>query len=186
MDEQTSKNEEIELTEKQKAFCRYYVFNWNGTQAAIKAGYSEKTAYSIASENLRKPEIQSYIKELCSDDEKYMGISKRLILAEHLKIALSSMSNLHDTWITRKEFEGLSDEQKSCIQEISTKTQIVFDNVQKKPVEVEYIKIKLYDKQKALDSISKMLGYDAPEKIQHSGEINQGLTLTIGDKVIKL
>jgi phage terminase small subunit len=168
MDEKTSKNE-IELTEKQKAFCRYYVFDWNGTQSAIKAGYSEKTAYSIASENLRKPEIQAYIKKLCSNDEEYTGISKRLIIAEHKKIALSSMSNIHDTWITRKEFETLTDIQKDCIQEIDTKIKTEYEynpeTEKKEPIEVEYIKVKLYDKQKSLDAISKLLGYEAPTKI---------------------
>jgi phage terminase small subunit len=154
------------LTEKQKAFCRYYVFDWNATQAAIKAGYSEKTARQIANETLTKPYIKAYIKELCSDDEKYMGISKRLILAEHMKLAFSSISNLHDTWITRKEFDKLTEEQKACIQEISTKTNTVFDQVEKKPIEVEYVKVKLYDKQKSLDAISKLLGYDAPTKIE--------------------
>lgn len=47
------------LTPKQKAFVRAYKTNGgNATQAAIKAGYSKKSAYSIGEENLRKPEIQ--------------------------------------------------------------------------------------------------------------------------------
>lgn len=47
------------LTQKQKRFVEEYKANGgNATQAAIKAGYSEKTAYSIGEENLRKPEIQ--------------------------------------------------------------------------------------------------------------------------------
>ena len=46
------------LTEKQKRFVREYKTNGgNGTQAAIKAGYSEKTARKIASENVTKPDI---------------------------------------------------------------------------------------------------------------------------------
>lgn len=53
-----------ELTEKQKAFCEEYLIDLNGTKAAIRAGYSEKTARSIATENLTKPDIANYIKEL--------------------------------------------------------------------------------------------------------------------------
>jgi len=46
------------LTNKQQAFCEHYVSNgFNATQAAISAGYSEKTAGSIGGENLQKPEI---------------------------------------------------------------------------------------------------------------------------------
>ena len=49
----------MKLTPKQKAFVREYKKNGgNGTQAAIKAGYSENTADVIATENLRKPNIR--------------------------------------------------------------------------------------------------------------------------------
>ena len=50
------------LTARQKRFAELYAEKLNGTQAAIEAGYSEKTAYSIASENLRKPEIRERIR----------------------------------------------------------------------------------------------------------------------------
>lgn len=49
------------MTEKQKRFCDEYLIDCNATQAAIRAGYSERTAYSIGQENLRKPEIKTYI-----------------------------------------------------------------------------------------------------------------------------
>jgi len=45
-------------------FCREYLRDFNATQAAIRAGYSKKTSYSIGEENLRKPEVQEYIEEL--------------------------------------------------------------------------------------------------------------------------
>lgn len=51
----------MKLTPKQQAFCDYYIASGNATEAAIKAGYSENTARSIGSENLTKPDIQSYI-----------------------------------------------------------------------------------------------------------------------------
>lgn len=54
----------MSLTDKQERFCEEYVIDLNATQAAIRAGYSEKTAYSIGNENLIKPEIQNRIAEL--------------------------------------------------------------------------------------------------------------------------
>ena len=52
------------LTKKQRAFIKEYKANGgNSTQAAIKAGYSEKTAYSIGSENLTKPEIKEALEK---------------------------------------------------------------------------------------------------------------------------
>ena len=51
------------MTERQKRFCDFYIQTGNGTEAAIKAGYSEKTARFIANENLTKPYIKNYIDE---------------------------------------------------------------------------------------------------------------------------
>lgn len=51
------------MTDKQKRFCDEYLIDCNATQAAIRAGYSPKTAYSIGEENLKKPELKTYIDE---------------------------------------------------------------------------------------------------------------------------
>ncbi len=51
----------VKLTSKQEVFCIEYLVDFNATQAAIRAGYSLKTAQSIGAENLRKPLIQSNI-----------------------------------------------------------------------------------------------------------------------------
>ena len=51
------------MTEKQKRFCDEYLIDLNATQAAIRAGYSAKTAKAIGCENLTKPDIQKYIQE---------------------------------------------------------------------------------------------------------------------------
>ena len=49
------------LTPKQQAFVNEYLVNMNATQAAIRAGYSEKTAYAIGEQNLKKLEIKEVI-----------------------------------------------------------------------------------------------------------------------------
>jgi phage terminase small subunit len=51
------------LTEKQKRFVAEYLVDLNATKAAIRAGYSEKTARSVGSENLTKPDIAALISE---------------------------------------------------------------------------------------------------------------------------
>lgn len=53
----------MKLTEKQKRFADEYIISGNATQAAIKAGYSKKTANRIATENLSKLVIKNYIDE---------------------------------------------------------------------------------------------------------------------------
>ena len=51
------------MTEKQKRFCIEYLIDLNATQAAIRAGYSKKTAKVIGQENLTKPDIKKYIEQ---------------------------------------------------------------------------------------------------------------------------
>lgn len=59
------------LTDKQEMFCREYLIDLNATQAAIRAGYSEKTAPTIACENLIKPNVQQRQKSVAALDAKY-------------------------------------------------------------------------------------------------------------------
>ena len=144
------------LTAKQEKFCYEYVIDLCGTQAAIRAGYSQKTAHSIASRMLRIVEVQKFIQSLQADLEKTAGITALRVLKEHKKIAFSDTSMIREGWMTLKAYKELPKEIKDCIQEVATR-------------ETKYgseIKIKFYDKQKSLDSISKILGFDAPTKIE--------------------
>jgi phage terminase small subunit len=169
------------LTEKQKIFCREYIYDWNATRAAKAAGYSEDTAGSMGAENLKKPQIQAYIAEIQKDLEKIAGVSRLRLVQEHLKIINTSIAHLHNTWIERKKFDKLTDDQKAAIQEISTqlKTTRGTDGTLE---ENEYIKIKLYDRQKSMDSLTKMFGYAEAEKLII---IPEKQTFTIGGQKIE-
>jgi phage terminase small subunit len=158
-----------ELTGKQKKFCEEYIFDFNASRAARAAGYSEDTAGSIGSENLQKPEIQDFIKELQSDMEKTAGISRLMIVKEYQKIAFSNIADLHTGWITRAEFENLTQEQKAAISEIQTqtRTESKYDSKSEsmQPIEVDFVKIKLHSKTQALDSLMKIMGYEPSKKV---------------------
>lgn len=85
-----------DLTDKQKRFCEEYVVDWNATQAAIRAGYSEKTAHSIGNENLRKPEIKIYI-DLCRiETARLAGASALAMVRELLKIIKDKKTSTKD------------------------------------------------------------------------------------------
>lgn len=70
------------LTIKQQRFIDEYIICGNATQAAIKAGYSEKTANRIAAENLSKPVISQKIKERLREleDSKIMDLKEALAI----------------------------------------------------------------------------------------------------------
>lgn len=88
------KNTVDKLTPKQEKFCQEYMIDLNATQAAIRAGYSEKTAYSMASENLRKPEIQKYIQELQEGIKKRNRISQDEIIQDLIEIKNRCLQNV--------------------------------------------------------------------------------------------
>ena len=76
----------MKLNARQKSFCEFYVASGNATEAAIKAGYKEKNARFIGSENLTKANIKKYIEEL---QEKAKG--NRIMTAIERREFLTSM-----------------------------------------------------------------------------------------------
>lgn len=57
------------MTAKQMRFCDEYLIDLNATQAAIRAGYSKKTAKAIGQENLTKPDLKEYIEQRMAEKE---------------------------------------------------------------------------------------------------------------------
>lgn len=70
----------MSLTPKQERFVQEYLIDLNATQAAIRAGYSERTAGSIGDENLRKPEIAAAVQKAMDERAKKTGITAEYVL----------------------------------------------------------------------------------------------------------
>jgi len=183
------------LTEQMKIFCHNYVIDWNGTRVA-KIAYpkikSDNVAASTASRLLRNVKIIAYIEELKSKIEELAGVSKLSQVLEYKKIAYSNMANFHKTWITRKEFELLTDDEAACIKKIKTKK--YEQNIGKKGspniVTIEEIQIELHDKNKALENIDKKFDYNTTQKVDvtSKGEKLEGNTtvnITIANRDAK-
>ena len=159
--------EETPLNARQLQFCKEYVLDWNGTQAAIRAGYSQKTAKVIASQNLTKVNIQAEIERQRNNTEELAGVSKLMVVKELTKFAFHSFDEIHNTWIERKEFEELSKEVKACIQEIDTKVFKKDIGKEGAPeiIDVEHIRIKFVDKRASMETLIKLMGWNNPQKI---------------------
>jgi len=74
------------LTKKQEAFCEEYLKDMNATQAAIRAGYSEKTAGAVGHENLKKPEIATHLQVLMQERSQRTMIDADWVLMAAKKI----------------------------------------------------------------------------------------------------
>jgi len=159
-------------TAKELKFCGEYCIDLNATKAAIRTGYSQKTAGAISCRLLMKVNIQKKIKEIQNDLAKAAGISALRAILEHKKIAFSNIGDYFaDDW-SPKELELLSEEQRACIQEAKTK-----DTKGGKEVNV-----KLFSKAASLDAICKLLGFYTPVKNEITGK--DGKPLATGTVII--
>lgn len=103
------------MNAKQRRFCDEYLIDCNATQAAIRAGYSKKTAYSIGIENLKKPELKSYIdeqlerihNETIADAEEVMKYLTSVMRGEHteqtLKLVGDGVQDIAEIDVAAKE-----------------------------------------------------------------------------------
>ena len=107
------------LNPKQQRFVDEYLIDLNATQAAIRAGYSPKTATAIASENLSKPSISAAIACAMAERSKRTGITQDRILEELAKVAFIKLTDIVDD--TGKIKAGATDEDRACIESIKYK-----------------------------------------------------------------
>jgi len=142
------------LTTKERRFVEEYLIDFNGTAAAIRAGYSEKTAATIASQNLRKLYIQAEIQRSLKDLTDKTDITKERILIEMRRLALFDVRTLYDEDGNPLPVHKLSDDAAAAINGL--------DVVSVGNAEVgvgQVMKYKIPDKNKALESLAKILGY---------------------------
>lgn len=154
----------MKLSEKQKTFVDEYLKDLNATQAAIRAGYSQKTAYSVGHENLRKPEIQKTVEEAMKRRSERTEVTQDRVVDELRKIAFVDMGKIvqwNASGVTYKDSADFPEEAKAAIQSVEESTNAHGGT----------IKIKLYDKIRALELLGKHLAmFDgkAPEKFDES------------------
>lgn len=93
----------MKLTAKQEKFCMEYCIDFNGTQAAIRAGYSKKTAQEIASENLSKPIIKDRISKLKKEIVRKYELTEEKIINELQQIAHADLGEYLNYYHLEKE-----------------------------------------------------------------------------------
>ncbi len=80
------KTAEKKLTDRQETFCKEYIIDYNATQAAIRAGYSKKTARSVGSENLTKPDILARVRALQKECAEKMCITPDWVIMQLVEV----------------------------------------------------------------------------------------------------
>lgn len=139
------------LTFKQGRFVAEYLIDLNATQAAIRAGYSPKTAEIIGHENLRKPKIDAAIQKAMNRREKRVEVSQDRVVTELARVAFGDLRGAV-TWgpdgVTLVSSKDLTEDEAAAISEVA-------ETVTK---DGGSTRIKRHDKIKALELLGKHLG----------------------------
>lgn len=148
------------MTKKQKRFVEEYLIDLNATQAAIRAGYSPDTAYSIGNENMKKPEIKACIDKAMAERSRRTGVNADRVLMELAKVAFVNASDVIDADTATVKADALP-EDTAAIQSVKVKT-FGEDGLERE--------IKMADKLKALELLGKHLGM-FKDKVELSGSL---------------
>lgn len=138
------------LTVKQRMFVEEYLIDLNATQAAIRAGYSAKTADQQGSRMLANVKVQQAIAERMAERSRRTGVNQDRVVLELAKIAFVRMTDVVDS--NGRIKQGASTDDLSCIESIKYKES---DNEFGGSVERE---VKIASKLKALELLGKHLG----------------------------
>jgi phage terminase small subunit len=161
------------LNEKQKRFCEEWMIDMNSTQAATRAGYSAKTANEQGARLLANVSVQAYIMELREKLKKKTELTQERILEELKRIALSDIRGFYREDGSFKSINELTEEQAAALAGVETDEiwgmEVDGEGMQKKKLG-ETKKIKRWDKINAITQINKMMGWNAPEKVEHTGD----------------
>jgi len=151
------------LTAKQRRFIEEYMIDKNATQAAIRAGYSKKTAYRTGADNLMKPQIAAAIQVKLDELSKKTQITAERVLKEYAKIAFADIKDFTE-FRTAKTVVGHDEETGELIidykQIVDVKPSDQVDGTLINEISLSRdgtLKVKLHDKVKALEALAKHL-----------------------------
>lgn len=153
----------MQITDQQKKFCQEYMKDFNGTQAAIRAGYSKRTANEQAVRLLANISLQKYLETLkIKAADKNQELTER-IKNELIKIGFSDIREYLDPDNTVKDISQMPSALTACIESIK-KSETEFGNEETGGTKTS-IQFKLHSKLDALEKLARYVGlYEADNK----------------------
>lgn len=139
------------LNDRQKEFVRHYVVDFNGTQAAIRAGYSAKTAGAASSRLLQNVKIHEFMAQLVKDKADKTELSIERVLAELSAMAFLDPIDLFTSAGVLKPLEDIPESARRAI----TGIEIAKDGSGQESIDI--LKLKLADKKGSLELLARYL-----------------------------
>ncbi len=170
-----------ELTPKQLRFCQEYLVDFNATQAAIRAGYSKKTAYSQGQRLLKNVETQKKLRELIQQQTVRTQIDADKVIKEAGRVALADVGLAFKEDGTFKDIHDIPKELRRAISGIETIE--TYTGTGKNKVWTGYIKkIKFWSKDKQIEVLMKHLGLFREDNKQAGQTLASAVHQALKDK----
>jgi len=134
----------MELTHKQIAFCNEYMIDSNGKQAAIRAGYSPKSAEVTASQLISKSKVKAFIEKRREQQAKILDVNTDKVVRELANISFSNITDFIEVKgneVNLTDWSVLTKDQTACVESVC-KTK-------------EGYRLKLYSKATAIELLGK-------------------------------
>ncbi len=139
------------LTPKQLKFVQEYLIDLNATQAALRAGYSQRTAQRIGSENLSKPLVAEAIAQAQAERAKRTEVKADRVLLELARIAYARITDVVDSGpdgLTLKQSSDVPDDAAAAVAELRETRGRSGRN----------LRVRMHDKLRAIELLGKHLG----------------------------
>lgn len=190
---------DTKLTAKQQRFCDEYLIDLNATQAAIRAGYSEKTATEQGARLLTNVKVQKYLQKRKTERIERTEITQDMVLYELASIAFSNAADYaaiveRDATIQCENgaVMPLYDQDGNPVKYRTVEPVLTSDLTEKQKRALAVIKkgrdgfeVKPYDKIRALELIGKHIGMFT-EKVEVTGDVNNPMAGLTTDELKKL
>lgn len=153
------------LTPKQERFCLEYQIDFNNTRAAIRAGYSAHAAANIGWELVRNPQVSARIMELRNKTADDLNLSKESLMQILREIAGAKVEDITDPETGAiLPPSAWPDHMKGVVSGLETDEVYLGRGEDRQPIGTVK-KVKLWEKTRAIEQLSRMLGFNAPEKV---------------------
>lgn len=156
------------LTDKEARFCEEYIIDQNGTKAAIRAGYSPKSANQNSTNLLARPLVAQKVRQLLSEMAQTSMVTAQMIAQEYKKIAFS---NIDDVLVEGNEVADI----KTLPKEVSAAVEAIKKTVnENKEGKTTSVQVKMHSKLAALEALAKHLGFFENDNRQKKLTFNVG------------
>jgi len=168
------------LTARQERFCQEYVIDLNGTQAAIRAGYSKKTAVEQASQTLAILNVKVRIKELQAAIGNRLEITADMVVKELWALGIY---NVQDLVTEENQIINIKQAERDLIKPViglkATTKVVTFDGTRE---ETTTIDVKFADKRAALVDVGRHLGVFEKDNSQKKDDITVNINRASGKR----